>query len=290
MQNQDPTAGAKKLTSVILEKAGLCIKRKLLRETKSTHPWLNDRVLQAVEQKRGAEGSEKAREMAAECSKVILNEYKSWCDQVGIELRNMRPGSKAWWAKEKQLQHKKQKACSIPALKSSDGQWVRSTESKANLLAKTFQDKYSLPVQQVDKYSLVENVEADWDIDPSVALSVEAAEKELNALREDSATGPYLLPTRILEQCANTLALPVYFLALSILRHGVRPRCWGEHWATAIYKKECVRRTQLSRRTHDRADCKSVRAPVESPFLTSVNVRGQHWFQSVCILQRQRLT
>ena len=48
------------------------------------------------------------------------------------------------------------------------------------------------------------------------------------------------MPPRILRQCADSLALPMYFLALSILRYGVWPRGWGMHWIAAIYKKKSV--------------------------------------------------
>ena len=40
---------------------------------------------------------------------------------------------------------------------------------------------------QLNEYSAIEAVEADWDIDPEVALSVDAALDELKALREDRA-------------------------------------------------------------------------------------------------------
>ena len=146
---------------------------KILQEVKSSHPWLNDRVLQAVECKCKAEGTANAKVHAHACSKVIFEEYKAWSDRVAAELRNMRPGSKAWWSKEKQLQHRKQKTSSIPALKVDKEEWVRTAEGKANLLAEAFKSKYHLPGIEENRYSPIAPVEADWNIDPNIALTAE---------------------------------------------------------------------------------------------------------------------
>ena len=47
---------------------------------------------------------------------------------------------------------------------------------------------------------------------------VEATEKELASLDEDSALGPDLVPTRILKRCAKALAPIVHVLILGILK------------------------------------------------------------------------
>eukprot|EP00973_Karenia_brevis_P018804 2576631-Karenia_brevis.AAC.1 len=69
-------------------------------------------------------------------------------------------------------------------------------------------------------------VAVDWSKCENSALSVESAEEALKTLRDDSATGPDLLPTRILKQCAGALALPVYLLAIAVLKTGVWPAMW----------------------------------------------------------------
>ena len=137
----DPERGVAQVTTPVLESAKLCIKRKRLVEIKSTHPWLNDRVMNAVSEKRDAAGNSEEEAKTAACSKVIMNEYHLWCGKVKDELSNMRPGSKAWWAKEKQLQFQKQRNCSIPALRDKAGSWIREPSDKGNLLAETFSSK-----------------------------------------------------------------------------------------------------------------------------------------------------
>ena len=104
-------------------------------------------------------------------------------------------------------------------LKDSDGTWQLEPAGKANLLAKTFGDTFSLPTAESNLYSQVDDVNLDWSDLP--VLSVEGTEKVLRALSEGSATGPDLLPTKILKRCAKVLALPVYLLACTVFTDGV---------------------------------------------------------------------
>ena len=55
------------------------------------------------------------------------------------------------------------------------------------------------------------------------AITEDCAEKILLALREDSATGPHGLPTKIIEECAAALAGPFVILARIIIREGRWP-------------------------------------------------------------------
>ena len=156
-----PEDSARRMTDIVLEKASTCIKKKKLVERKSSNPWLNDRVMLAVNAKRQAHGTTHEKEQAEHCSRVILEEYNAWCWRVKEDLLQMQPGSKSWWAKERQLQMKKQKQCSIPALKTKEGDWVRDPKDKANLLAKCFGDKFSLPGAQTNEYTNLDRVLVD---------------------------------------------------------------------------------------------------------------------------------
>ena len=65
----------------------------------------------------------------------------------------------------------------------------------------------------------------------------EDAAKTLGALKIDSATGPDLLPVRILKECAVQLAKPFRLLATLILQYKTWQRPWMEHWIVPLYKK-----------------------------------------------------
>ena len=59
----------------------------------------------------------------------------------------------------------------------------------------------------------------------------------LRGLKEDSATGPDLLPTKMLRECADVLAKPFRMLALLILQQGAWPEAWMMHWIVPLFKK-----------------------------------------------------
>ena len=59
-------------------------------------------------------------------------------------------------------------------------------------------------------------------------------------MKEDSATGPDMLPTKILRECADVLAKPFRMMALLILHQGVWPQAWMIHWIVPLFKKGAV--------------------------------------------------
>ena len=56
-------------------------------------------------------------------------------------------------------------------------------------------------------------------------------------MKEDSATGPDMLPTKILRECADVLAKPFRMMALLILHQGVWPKAWMKHWIVPRSRK-----------------------------------------------------
>ena len=53
--------------------------------------------------------------------------------------------------------------------------------------------------------------------------------KIFQGMREDSTTGPDVLPKKILRECANVLAKTFRMIALLILHQGLWPRAWMIH-------------------------------------------------------------
>ena len=72
----------------------------------------------------------------------------------------------------------------------------------------------------------------------------------LSKLREDSATGPDGLPTRILKQLAVELAPPVAMLAAKILQEERWPEDWKLHWIVALHKRSSVFEAKNYRGVH----------------------------------------
>lgn len=236
LQNQEPDAGAEYLTQTILELSDACIGRKWVTMQKSTHPWLNDRVVEKVKEKTRAEGTPNEQAAAQTCSAAILEEQRAWSDRMKLEMHSMRTGSKAWWGRSKQLLDLHQKVSSIPALKNPSGQWVTDPHGKAELFATTFQAKYNLAQEEANEFSTVvtQPDEGRIEIQP---LQLQQAQEVLAKLDEASATGPDSLPTRILKNMAGVLAYPFFLLAQSILAAGRWPEPWVIHWVVPLYKK-----------------------------------------------------
>ena len=127
----------------------------------------------------------------------------------------MAGGSKQWWKTSAEILGAPSKICSIPVLKDGAGNWLKDAEPKANLLAKTFSGKYNLPDEEQNEYS---NILPTGHVQDSLFFpAVDAAYKQLLALRPGLGTGPDDAPSLILRTCARELAIPIAMLTVRIL-------------------------------------------------------------------------
>lgn len=118
-------------------------------------------------------------------------------------------------------------------MRNSSGQWILDSIEKANLLGKTFEDKSRLPPKQGDRFP------ADTQASQSsfFLLRVKKTEQILRQIDPDKATGPDMLPGRILKECASELAVPLTMLARRLLTLGCWSECWRYHWISPLFKK-----------------------------------------------------
>ena len=226
------------LSTAIQECAAQSITKRKLRERKSTHPWLNKVVEAFVKQTVDAEGTPDERNAAEKCSVGILASFLEFTRKCAGQLRNLLPSSKAWWAKTRQLLDVKPKISNIPALKSESGTWIFEPDAKAKLFAEKFTAKYTFIPEEQNRYSEIiksANVQILEPVQPE-----DAAAKILSGMKEDSATGPDLLPTKMLRECADVLAKPCRKLALLIIKQGVWPKEWMIHWIVPLFKTGAV--------------------------------------------------
>ena len=124
-------------------------------------------MLKKVQQKQEAAGSEKEREAAEACSEAVRTAYRVYVQRVREELKELPKGSKKWWVKCKELSAQKSRVSNVPALKGEGGEWKRTAESKAQLLADTFEAKYKLKNPRENEYTnLVQAEDAmpDWSL------------------------------------------------------------------------------------------------------------------------------
>ena len=257
-----------------------CIPQRTLHERKTSHPWLTDRAVRAVEAKHAARGSEHEPAAALECSRILLEERELFRKRACEKLAKLPAGSKQWWTKSRQLMGKKSTTSSIPALKTSDGSWILDASGKAEHLAKTFAAKCKMIDAEVGAYTDLHQAECKQ-------LTVaEPDEKlvfaKLRGLDESSATGPDLVPSRVLKLMASQLAKPILALVRRIVQTGLWPAIWLRHWIAPLYKKKAVYDGKNYRGVHLTAQlskvCERTIQVTYVPFLVATVAFGQNQF------------
>ena len=235
----DTSDAARRITDIILEQAHECIPERRLDERKVSHPWLTAKAVVAVRTKHVARGSLDEKESNEECSRIMLCEHAAVVARARDKLQTLPRGSEQWWVLSKQLMHSKTSATSIPALKRPDGTWVMDSSGKADHFAEIFQNKCKMLEEEINPFTdiaVAPHEQQMLDCSPIPDL----AAKALLALKADSATGSDLVSTRILKECAASLALPLALLLSRILETGVWPTIWMMHWICPLYKKKAV--------------------------------------------------
>jgi hypothetical protein len=227
------------LTLVILETADKNIPKKTIQDKKSTHPWVNRKVIELVMQKNAAAGTERAEELSKACSVGTKEEYAKYVEKEKTRLRSESRASKGWWARTRRLLRQQGKTCSIPALRKRNGEWCRDAKTKADHLAETFKNKYKLDEAVENHYTRIE-VPAHRRQEAIADVKEDVAERILESLRGDSATGPDLLPARMLKELASCLAKPLCKLARRIIAEGRWPEIWITHWIVPLHKRNNV--------------------------------------------------
>ena len=167
------------------------------------------------------------------CNETLGVAYEEYIAKVREQLKSLPKGSKKWWRLNRILLGRSSKRAGIPPLRQPDGEWVLESGEKANLLGKTFEAKSALPEKKFE-----------WRPEPLkesqssfFLLRRKDTEQILKDINSDKATGPDLLPGRILKECASVLSLPITLLARRLLDLGKWPECWREHWVAPIFKK-----------------------------------------------------
>ena len=231
------------LTQKILAEARRFIPQKDIREEKGSHRWIDDKCREAAKEKSRKEEllcaspsieSEASFADACNVSSALLGEaYSTFVSKTRGEIDELLPNSKKWWTLNRELMQRATKASAIPPLKDEDGLWVLDPRDKANVIAKTFSAKCSLPPSTLSPI-----VHRGHETQSEFIMIRRCWAKHiLKALDEAKTTGPDALPSRILKYCALVLDLPVTILTRRIVNEGVWPDSWKDHWIHPLFKK-----------------------------------------------------
>ena len=227
---------AQRLLDTITEGIDRFIPSRMISKTISTHPWINDRCRRAIDSRLGAAGTVFEISKRDECSRVLVEEYDKYVNKMRKKLHELPSSTRGWWRLANFLGGKRSKSSRVQALKSSTGDWARSPAEKAELLADTFAAKSVLPDISANEYSAIPSTALGPDV--FLPIRTKDVRRVLQKLKEDSATGPDGVATRVLKNCADGLALPLAIILRQMLACGCWPTVWREHWVVPLYKKK----------------------------------------------------
>ena len=125
------------------------IPRKVVETKKSTHPWLNNRCMNAILRKNDSEGSAHFERDRLNCISVLGEERTKYVERTKAKLASLPRRSKQWWRICHELLHRKALISSIPTLRDGDS-WLADAKGKADAFATTFAEKAKLPEETVD--------------------------------------------------------------------------------------------------------------------------------------------
>ena len=265
-------ASAEEITRGIADVMNTAVPKKNINEKKQTHPWVNSRVLQLVAAKYAAEGTPEEDAKVAECSAGMLEEFGKYAAGVREEMKGLPRGSKKWWRRAGELMEQRRRLSSIPALQDKDGAWITDPKAKADHFAQSFTSKYVLPEAVFNDMSLLPaTAQPTIDVEQLVSsVSVQKTELVLSKLDASSATGPDLVPARVLKLYAKELAPVVCDLARQIIREARWPDKWLQHWIVPLYKKKAVFKAGNYRGVHLTAQISKAVERLILPLIESV--------------------
>ena len=95
----EPNDCAIELTQTILELAEQSIGRQIVKEPKSTHPWMTQEIIECIAAKHAAEGTPDEERLTQLCSDKILATRSAYISKTKGELKKMKQGPKLLWKK-----------------------------------------------------------------------------------------------------------------------------------------------------------------------------------------------
>ena len=149
--------------------------------------------------------------------------FKSWCNASVACLREAK--ARGLSAVRQRLQHgslkKKQwwstikaaggdgRQCNIPLIRDAEGRKFSTSKEKATCFGKFFSNKCSLQNVYLQPSELPHFPRRTTSILRRVRFRQATIARELKRLEPSKATGPDVIPARVLQQCASTLSLPL---------------------------------------------------------------------------------
>ena len=213
--------------------------------TKSTSPhwpkpWINSKLKRIIRLKQ--KYYRKMKETNSEHDHIRFNELKKKSQKEcriahGNHVQNLLDGDKN---KKKFYNYIKTKSngrnTQIVELKDTNGTYHQEPNSKANILNEQFSSIFSNPDISNDINFAGDKYETHHEM-KDIVVDEAGVRKLLLALDENKATGPDLIPSRLLKILANEIAPVLTILFQASIDQGKIPSDWKEANIMPIYKK-----------------------------------------------------
>ena len=113
-------------------------------------------MAELVNQMQAAAGTKQEQLACNRCSASIKEEFDKYVQEKKERLQNEPRAAKGWWSRTRCLLRQSAKASNIHAFKNPKGDWCMDAQTKADMLAQTFADKYMLPELEINCYTGLE--------------------------------------------------------------------------------------------------------------------------------------
>ena len=218
------------------------IPSKQLRGNKKQKPWVSrevktlirkrDKLFKKQRRTKNSKDICNYKETKARLQKVERQSYWNFVDHIIDESepgQEHHPKQKRFWSFIKSM---RKDTSGIAPLK-ENGRLHAEPKDKADILNKQYEstwtkeDRSSIPTPEGQPFSAM----------PEISVTKEGVFKLLLKLNPNKATGPDLLPARILKDMANEIAPILTTIFQRSFDTGIVPRDWRTANVTAIFKK-----------------------------------------------------
>ena len=245
--SDDPEAACAAVTATISE--GMCqfIPSKKLVTRPSDPAWWTPECTTAVRDKQAAwkrfrkhptKKNEELYKLSCSRSAACIRDAKAR-ETVHLRqlLQNGSLSSKQWWSSVRRAGGDGRKT-SIPVIRDNNGQEYSTAEEIATCFGRFFSKKCCLENGDFDSADLPAFPPRCTSSLHSVRFRPTTVRRLLRQLDPSKATGPDGVPSRVLKECAEPLALPLSDLFSLCFRCGTQPSTWKIANVVPVHKRK----------------------------------------------------
>ena len=177
---------------------------------------------------RNARDTRRYKKLKTACQRTIREAHDTYVHDVIGQSAKENP--KKFWS---YIEGKKQESSGVSPLRNVDGVIHSEANVKANILNRQFvsvftkEDTANIPDKGPSPYASMEGI----------TVTLNGVEKLLRNLKPDKATGPDMIPSRLLKQLSAEIAPALALVFQSSLDCGRVPRDWTMAHVVALIKK-----------------------------------------------------